>query len=103
METHSRCFQFMNDMVIISYDISDTKKRTRFSKYIKKFGHRLQYSVYEIDNSEKILYNIITDINNKFSKTFDQTDSVYIFHMSSTCKIEKFGYAKNEDDTLFIV
>ena len=90
-------------MIIISYDISDTKKRTHFSKYIQKFGHRLQYSVYEIDNSEKILYNIITDINNKFAQDFDQTDSVYIFQLSSTCKIQKFGYAKNEDDSLIIV
>lgn len=90
-------------MVIISYDISNTKKRTRFSKYIQKFGHRLQYSVYEIDNSEKILNNIMVDINNKFMKTFDQSDSVYIFHMSNTCKVQKFGYAKNEDDSLLIV
>lgn len=90
-------------MVIISYDISDTKKRNKFAKYIQKFGHRLQYSVYEIDNSEKILYNIIAEINNKFLKMFDQSDSVYIFHMSASCKIQKFGYAKNEDDSLIIV
>lgn len=78
-------------------------KRARFSKYIKKFGHMLQYSVYEIDNSERILNNIITDINNRFIKTFDQNDSVYIFQLSSSCKIQKFGYASNEDDELLIV
>lgn len=90
-------------MVLISYDISNDKKRARFSKYIKKFGYRLQYSVYEIENSERILNNIITDINNKFLKTFDQTDSVYVFKMSATCEVHKFGYAKNEDSTLIIV
>ena len=90
-------------MIIISYDISDTKKRTKFSKYIQRFGHRLQYSVYEIDNSERILYNIIADINNVFVPQFDQTDSVYIFKMSSTCEVQKFGYAKNEDESLLIV
>lgn len=79
------------------------QKRTRFSKYIQRFGHRLQYSVYEIDNSEKILYNIIADINNKFAPQFDRCDSVYIFQMSSTCKVQKFGYAKNEDDSLLFV
>ena len=52
-------------MVIISYDISNDKKRAKFNKYIRKFGHMLQYSVYEIDNSERILKNIITDINNR--------------------------------------
>ena len=90
-------------MVIISYDISDDKKRNRFSKYIKKFGHRLQYSVYEIENSERILNNIVTDLNNKFLKTFDQTDSVYVFQLSQSCRVQKFGYAKNEDETLLIV
>ena len=90
-------------MIIISYDISDTKKRNKFSKYIQKYGHRLQYSVYEIDNSEKILYNIIAEINNNFAKKFDQTDSVYIFKMSASCEVQKFGYAKNEDSVLLMV
>lgn len=90
-------------MIIISYDISDNKKRARFSKYIQKFGHRLQYSVYEINNSERILNNIISDLNNKYIKQFDQYDSVYIFQLSSTCKITKYGYARNEDNDLIIV
>ena len=90
-------------MIIISYDISSDKKRTRFNKYICKFGHRLQYSVYEIENSERILNNIVTDLNNKWLKQFEQTDSVYIFKMSSSCSILKFGYAKNEDAEILIV
>ena len=90
-------------MVIISYDISNDKKRAHFNKYIRKFGHMLQYSVYEIENSERILNNIVTDLNNKWLKQFDETDSVYIFQMSSSCKILKYGYARNEDAELLIV
>ena len=63
----------------------------------------LQYSVYEIDNSERILNNIITDLNNKWLKQFNQTDSVYIFKLSNTCRVEKYGFAKNEDFDLLIV
>ena len=63
----------------------------------------LQYSVYEIENSERILNNIITDINNKWLKEFDQTDSVYVFKMGSSCQVEKYGYARNEDAELLIV
>ena len=44
-------------MIIISYDISDNKKRTKFAKYLSKFGYRLQYSVFQIENSERILNN----------------------------------------------
>lgn len=90
-------------MIILSYDISNDKKRAKFSKYIKKYGHRLQYSVYEIENSEKILNNIIADINNKFIKVFDETDSVYIFKLSPSCRTLKFGYALHEDEPLLIV
>lgn len=90
-------------MIIISYDISDDKKRAKFNKYIRRFGHMLQYSVYEIENSSKVLNNILADINNKWLKQFDQTDSVYIFKMSSSCEIVKYGYARNEDDDLLIV
>lgn len=90
-------------MIIISYDISNDKKRTLFSKYLSKFGHRIQYSVFEIDNSDRILNNIILDIENKFMKIFDQSDSVYIFNMSSSCKIKRYGYAKNEENCLKII
>lgn len=90
-------------MIIISYDIANDKKRAKFNRYIRKFGHMLQYSVYQIENSDRILSNIVTDLNNKWFKQFDQTDSVYIFQLSETCKIQKFGYAKNEDSELLIV
>ncbi len=90
-------------MIILSYDISDNKKRTRFNKYIRRFGHRLQFSVYEIENSNRILNNIITDIHNKFSKEFDETDSVYIFKLSASCEVLKYGYAAHEDEPLLLV
>lgn len=90
-------------MIIISYDISDDKKRTRFAKFLQKYGHRIQYSVFEIKNSESVLNNVITEIETKFSKKFDQSDSVYLFKMSSSCIIQKFGYASNEDDSLIII
>ena len=66
-------------------------------------GHRIQYSVFEIDNSERVLNNIMTDIENKFMKIFNQEDSVYIFNMSSSCKVTRYGYAKNEESTLKII
>ena len=52
-------------MIIVSYDISDDKLRTKFAKYLSKFGHWIQYSVFEIDNSTRILDNIISDLKNK--------------------------------------
>lgn len=90
-------------MIIISYDISDDKLRTKFSKYLEKYGHRIQYSVFEIDNSEKILTNIMADISNRFEKRFKQEDSVIIFMLSKSCKTVRYGYAKNEESDLVLI
>lgn len=90
-------------MIIISYDIQDDKLRRKFSKYITKYGYRLQYSVYEIDNSAKILANIIADIKNKFEKLFSQADSIIIFRLSNSCEVIRFGYAVNDQSDIIIV
>lgn len=73
-------------MLLISYDISNDKVRTKFSKYLSKFGFRLQYSVFEINNSETVLKNIENEIQNVYMKAFTEEDSVIIFDMSATCK-----------------
>lgn len=90
-------------MVIVSYDISNNKLRTKFSKYLCRFGHRIQYSVFEIDNSSKLLNNIICDIENRFSKNFTEMDSIYIFKLSSSCEVIRYGYAKHDEEDILIV
>ena len=90
-------------MILISYDISNDKKRTKFAKYLSRFGHRRQYSLFEIENSDRILSNIAQDLENRFLKEFDEQDSVYIFKLSKTCEIQRFGYAKHEESDIIIV
>ena len=90
-------------MVIVSYDISNDKLRTKFAKYLSRFGHRLQYSVFEIDNSERIVDNIVNDLKNKYEKSFSQEDSVTIFKLSSSCEVLRFGYAKNDEKDFIII
>lgn len=90
-------------MIIISYDISNDKLRTKFSKYLERYGHRIQYSVFEIDNSERALDNIVNEIKNRFEKRFDQRDSVVIFILSNWCKTIKMGYAANDNNDLVVI
>ena len=90
-------------MVVVSYDISNDKLRTKFAKYLSRFGHRLQYSVFEIDNSEKIVNNIVNDLKSKYEKSFSQEDSVIIFKLSSSCEVLRFGYAKNDEKDFIII
>ncbi len=90
-------------MIIITYDIANDKLRNKFSKYLGKFGYRLQYSVFKIKNSQRMLKNIISEITVNFSPKFKQEDSVIIFHLSKNCKQYHFGYANNENEDLIII
>lgn len=103
MEVRTLDYEIRCDMVIVSYDISNDKLRTSFAKYLSRFGHRIQYSVFEIDNSKRIVDNIVNDLTNTFEKRFSQSDSVYIFKMSSSCEVLRYGYAKNEENDFFII
>lgn len=90
-------------MLIIAYDISDDKLRTRFSKFLSKFGYRLQYSMFEIRNSKRILRMISSEISSNFERDFGQSDSIIIFNLSKQCEITRFGYAKNDEEDLIII
>lgn len=90
-------------MLIVTYDIQSDKTRTKFAKFLSKFGYRLQYSVFEIKNSRRVLEIVQTELQSNFGKKFEQTDSVIIFDLSKQCKIHRFGYAKNDDEDLIIL
>ncbi len=90
-------------MLIVSYDISNDKTRTQFSKFLSKYGYRLQYSVFKIKNSNRILNNVKAEIQGIFAKKFTETDSVMIFSLSRQCKIFSYGYAKNEEKEFMLI
>lgn len=92
-------------MLLISYDIANDKTRTRFSKFIRKYGRRVQYSVYEIHNSDRVIGNICAEIEGVYEAMFAKTDSVLILPISgpNESRIIRYGYAKNEElDYIFI-
>jgi len=86
-------------MFIICYDFKNDKSRAKFSKFLKKFGRKIQYSVYEIKNSQRILKNILNEIELKYKKCFSGGDSILIFQICESCKkkIIRYGYAANEE------
>lgn len=84
-------------MLVISYDIKNDKLRTHFSKMLTKHGAvRLQYSVYEVNNTNRVLDNLVVMIEELFSKKFGGDDSVIIFDVSSV-KLRKYGNAVHRD------
>jgi CRISPR-associated protein Cas2 len=87
-------------MLVVSYDISDTKIRSRFSKMLTKNGAiRLQLSVYELNNTKRIQDILKVKIENVFSKKFEGGDSVFIFETDMKTSI-KYGNAIHRDQDL---
>ncbi len=86
-------------MIIISYDISDNKMRANFSKMLIKHGAiRLQFSVYEVVNTNRIMDNLVVKIE-AYSKHFTFDDSVIIFDVNSD-KLTKYGNAIHRDQPI---
>lgn len=84
-------------MIIVSYDIKNNKIRTKFAKMLRSQGAiRLQFSVYEVNNTQRIIDNIKIQIVDRFSKLFSGADSVMIFD-APNAKIQKFGNAIHRD------
>ena len=80
-------------MIVISYDIKDDKVRNNFSKMIQRQGAiRLQYSVYEIVNTNRIFDNMLILIEDFISKYLTGADSIIIFDVSNM-KLRKYGNA----------
>jgi CRISPR-associated protein Cas2 len=86
-------------MIIVSYDISNNKLRTKFSKMLQKQGAiRVQNSVYEVENTKRIIDNIKIQID-IFKKLFKYDDSVIIFDIESN-KLTKYGNAIHRDEAI---
>jgi len=92
-------------MLIVTYDIHNDKLRTKFGKFLKKYGRRLQYSVFEIKNSDRILGIVKREIEAKFEPEFTWADSILILPFTKVDreKIIRYGQpALEEQEILFL-
>ena len=92
-------------MLIVSYDIHDDKTRTKFSKLLKKYGRRLQYSVFEIKNSQRILNILLREIDEKYAPKFTWADSILIIPISpaDSNKVIRYGQPSLEEQELLFL
>lgn len=91
-------------MLLVSYDFEDNNPRTKFSKFLKKFGRKLQYSVYEIRHSARVLQNILSEVELKYKKQFKNADSIIMIQLCEACqkKIVRYGYAVNDEKDVIV-
>ena len=89
--------------ILISYDITENKSRTKLAKRLKDFGPRVQKSVFEADVNEKELEKILILLKEWKLK---KDDSIRIYKLCASCKkaIKIWGVGEvTEDKDCYIV
>jgi CRISPR-associated protein Cas2 len=67
---------------IISYDVSDDKRRSKVAKCLEGYGERLQFSVFRTFLSRRLLARLRFEICQKM----DDTDGLLIIHLCPSCQ-----------------
>lgn len=57
---------------IVTYDISDDKRRTRVSKRLESYGDRLQYSVFSCDLNDRERVDLSSTLSDLINHREDQ-------------------------------
>ena len=81
---------------VVTYDISNDKRRTKLADLLSTYGFRVNYSVFEIElnksKREKLLYEIQLKklINKKY-------DSLRFYHLCENCVSKSFDVGDRAD------
>jgi CRISPR-associated protein Cas2 len=88
--------------VVITYDISEDKRRTKLHKVLKSYGQWMQFSVFECDLTETQYARLRLRLG-KLIKP-DQ-DSIRFYFLCACCKdkVERIGGEQVRDDSIFFV
>ena len=78
------------------YDISNDKRRKKISDLLEGYGRRVNYSVFEIELSERKREKLLFEIELK--KLLDKKyDSFRFYHMCKNCVEKSFDITNRED------
>jgi len=87
---------------VVSYDISDDKRRNRVGNVLLDFGKRVQYSVFECILDDQLLKKM----SQKLCQIISEDDSVRIYTLCAKCekivKIIGSGQVTKEEDVYIL-
>ncbi len=72
--------------IVITYDITDTKKRNKISALLESYGLRVNYSVFELD----IKPNRLNELIEELKEYMDNSDSIRIYAFSADTIAKSF-------------
>ncbi|WP_019503805.1 CRISPR-associated endonuclease Cas2 [Pleurocapsa sp. PCC 7319] len=86
--------------VIVSYDISEDKRRTKIHDILSSYGQWMQYSLFECDLTKTEYAKLRSRLNKIINS---DTDSIRFYFLCSCCqnKIERISGEAVRDNTIF--
>lgn len=90
-------------LYIVSYDITDTRRRTKLAKTLEDFGDRVQYSVFECILDSNLLNKMVARIKRI---VLEKDDSVRVYTICANCErvIKVIGQGKvTKSEDVYIV
>ena len=89
---------------MISYDISDSRRRREVQKLLEGRGDRVQFSVFECTLNDAQLGSLKGELTGMIEKT---ADNIRFYRICEACKktvqVLGVGTARGEEDDFFIV
>jgi CRISPR-associated protein Cas2 len=88
---------------VVSYDIPDTKRRTKLAKALEDFGDRVQYSVFECILDNELLDKMVSRITRII---VEEDDSVRIYALCANCEkvVKVIGLGKvSKTENVYVV
>jgi CRISPR-associated protein Cas2 len=88
--------------VVVTYDISEDKRRTKIHKILKSYGQWMQFSVFECNLTDTEFARLRSRLN-KLIKP--EQDSIRFYFLCACCqnKVERIGGEQVRDDSIFFV
>jgi CRISPR-associated protein Cas2 len=86
--------------VVVSYDVSDDKRRTRIHKVLKSYGQWMQFSLFECNVTDTQYAKLRSRLNRLIHP---EEDSIRFYFLCACCasKIERIGGESVRDDSIF--
>ena len=86
--------------VVVTYDISEDKRRTKIHKVLKSYGQWMQFSVFECVLTKTEYARLRNRLNRLI---VPEQDSIRFYFLCECCqgKVERIGGEKVRDDTVF--
>lgn len=85
---------------VVTYDISDDKRRTKIHKVLSSYGQWMQFSVFECS----LTPTQYTKLRNRLNKLIKaEVDSIRFYFLCECCqqKVERIGGKAVRDETVF--